>query len=222
MLCYLCLLGCLSSCSFFFCFFFLLSHLSLSVNSGLIKAIAVLLLQYHVRGYQHTTKPSLQQNPKRGRIQLQPSYTSTLFFFPWLAQPQPGLPLADAKQFRFLLLVAQTHMTPPLPHHAPVISSLPKLAQLHYLSITMWLFRNHERGSGRGGMLNSSVLSFCPVTEWDGWVEKKKKMESSKGMRQGKKNYVKDNVFLGNTIQLLLPQQAVLLLCNKNAFYSSM
>lgn len=193
---------------------------SRSVNSGLIKAIAVLLLQYHVRGYQHTTKPSLAEPREREGERAKDPVTATLHLhspLPLLARPTPVWPAPHRAQ---TVLVPAPHPPDPdhpPPAHPPVISSLSKTARLHYLSVTMLMFGNHERGCGDGDA--KPPCTWFLSGEWAGREGGKRKSgrgknwEAARGVRRGKNN-VKSTLFLGNKIQLL-SLQPWLQLCEK-------
>lgn len=104
-------------------FFPLIIYPSPPVNSSLIKAMAVLLLQYHVKGYQHTTQLKRggggREERVQKKIQLQPPYTSTFLFLSWPTQPPLDLFLMNPTQLWSPLQTWSAHLNP-----TSVISSL--------------------------------------------------------------------------------------------------
>lgn len=89
----------------------------LSVSSGLIKAIVVLLLQYHVRRYQHT-KPSLAEAEERGGGDWRSSYS----------HPTPSCSSSSPSRSNISLACPSQHpnsSAPLITNHQPIHLSSP-------------------------------------------------------------------------------------------------
>lgn len=160
------------------------------------------------------TQSLLWQRPKRGRGGQRSSYS----------HPTPPLSSSSLGWSNPSLACPSqspnSSAPPPTPHPQtitnppthPPISSLSKTARLHYLSVTMLLFGNHERGCG-------DVDAKPPCTwflscEWTGrvggrrqrWVERERDWEAAQGWDRGEKNNVKGSFWeIQSSYYLLRP-----------------
>lgn len=138
---------------------------SLSVESGLIKAMVVLLLQYHVRGYQHTKPFLAEAREKKGRGEDQRSSYShpTPPLSPSsLGWPNPSLACPSQNPNSSSPLPTITNHHPPS-HccHIPLVKSQAALFICHCL--TVW-----KSWKGLWGCGCKNAVCLVLSSDWTG------------------------------------------------------